>query len=144
MAAQLEAGKHPPQKQGHTTFEQDKTGPVSGQPNETLNLPRQGQQADHVALVVVSIQLHRHGQTQIGNERERVSRVDGQRCEHRENRAHEALFQPGLLLRGQVRRLDHGHVLFAQLVDQRTPDPLLFAHQRPRPGIDLSELLTGA
>ncbi len=76
------------------------------QPDEALQRHRQAQQRRHLVLVLEVLQLQRDRKAEIGNERERVRRVDRQRRQHRKHRIQEMLFQPGQLVLGQRVGLD--------------------------------------
>ena len=71
------------------------------QADEPLQRHRQAQQRAHLLAVLAMAKLQGHREAEVGDERERMRRVDRQRGEHRENLFLEVLFQPDLLILGQ-------------------------------------------
>ena len=56
-----------------------------GQPDEALQRHRQAQQRRHLLAVLAMPQLQRDREAEIGDERERMRRIDRQRRQHRED-----------------------------------------------------------
>ena len=77
----------------------------SGSRMKRFSADRQAQQRHHLLLVLAVCELQRDREAEIGNERERVRRVDRQRRQHREHLLEEMIFQPDHLVLGRARRL---------------------------------------
>ena len=140
-AAQLETREDPVEEHGDAFLEQDEPLITAGQADETLDLSRQGQEADHQPVVARPVKLQRFGQPEIRDERERVCRIDGEWSQDREDRGHKPVFEPGRLIRGELVRLYHGDILRPQRVHQPQPCLLLRGHEGARARIDRRELL---
>ena len=76
----------------------------SGSLMKRLQRRRQAQQRRHALAVLEVAQLQRDREAEIGNERERMRRVDRQRRQHRENLLQEMVLQPGELVLGRAGR----------------------------------------
>ena len=63
-----------------------------------------GISAAHAVPVLLALQQQRHHQAHVGDERERMRRVDRQRRQHREHPLHEPGVEPGPVVGGQRRR----------------------------------------
>ena len=68
-----------------------------GQADEALDLLRHANERVHRLAVLDARQLHRHGEAEIGNERERMRRIDRQRRQQRKDMGEEAVLEPGAL-----------------------------------------------
>ncbi len=89
-----------------------------------------GISARMLLAVLVAQQQQGHHQAHVGDERERMRRVDRQRRQHREHPLHEPGVQPGHVVGGQRVRLAHLDAGVAQQAAQLAPDPLLLGQQR--------------
>ena len=58
----------------------------------------------HAIAVADPLELQRQAEAAIGDERERMRRVDRERRQHREDLGHEALFEPGAVARLEIGR----------------------------------------
>ena len=97
----------------------------------------------HRSVVGVALELEREGEAEVGNERERVRRVDRQRRQHREDVEEEIVLQP-LAVAGRQRGdvADDDPRLF-ELGAQRAPALLLRGDEFGDPRADALELLGG-
>ena len=110
------------------------------QADEALDLVGHADQRVH-RLAVAAGKLQRDGEAEIGNERERMRRIDRQRRQHRENVTQEIIVEPGLFLLGHVRAIDQDDPLVDQRRAQLAPLLLLVAGQRRHGLADAYELL---
>ncbi len=77
------------------------------QPHEAVERRRQAQKRRHRLAAVDAVQLQAHGKAEIGNEGERVRRIDGERRQHREHAFLKLGFQPvAILIRKRSRAYD--------------------------------------
>ena len=74
------------------------------QAHEAVDLRRQRQQRHQRALVVLALQLEDRREAAVRDERERMRRIDGERCQDREDLVDEILLEPGALGRRSARR----------------------------------------
>ncbi len=74
--------------------------------HEALDLVRHADQRVHRLAVAGARELQRQREAEIGNERERMRRIDRERRQHREDGGQEILLQPVMLLLGHVLRID--------------------------------------
>ena len=79
------------------------------QANKALDLLRHADERVHRLAVLGARELHRHGEAEIGNEGERMRRVDGERRQQRKDVGEEALLEPGALGFLKVAGLDQHH-----------------------------------
>ena len=116
-----------------------------GQPDESLQRHWKAQQRRHFLAISAMAKLQRNREAEIGNEGERMRRIDGERRQHRENLFVEVLFQPvPLVLRQGVR----GDALNALRLEQnqKVGEALMLVFLQP-PHLDqqlLELLLRGA
>src|ERR1700677_4028687 len=76
------------------------------QPHEPLDAVRHADERVHRLAVLGARQLQGHGEAEIGNERERMRRIDRKRRQQRENVREEIIFEPGLLRLADVGPID--------------------------------------
>ncbi len=92
------AGKKPANKQRRRFLERDQTNGMiaaTWQPDETIDLLRHADERIHRLAVLYPRELQRDGKAEIGNERERMRRIDSQRRQQRKHMGEEMLLQPG-------------------------------------------------
>jgi len=85
--------------------------------------------------------LQREREAQIGDERERMSRVDRERRQNGKDLFEEARLEPGEFLRRHFVRFENGKAVAAHFVAQRYPLALLLAHEFVRHRVHEIELL---
>ena len=113
------AGEEAMDEQRHRLFEADETilaVLVRRQPDEALDRAWHAQERRHAMAVGLARHLQGDGQAEIGDEGERVRRVDGERGQHREDRIEEIVLQPfavGVADLGGIDKVDVGLVQFA-------------------------------
>ena len=132
LPVDLVTGEEAVDEQGHGLFEADEAvlaGVVRRQANEALDAAGNAQQRGHVLAVGPARHLQRHRQAKIGDERERVRRVDGERGEHREDRIEEIVLQPVAVGIADAAGIDEVDVGFVQFAAQLRPACLLVAGQ---------------
>jgi hypothetical protein len=113
------------------------------QPNETLDAVRHADEGVHRLAVLGARQLQGDGEAEIGNERERMRRVDRERGQQRENVAEKIIFEPGFLRLGDVWGVDQRDAGLGERRAQLAPLRLLVLGQdRHRLG-DAHQLLGG-
>ena len=103
-ALDLVAGEQLADEQADRLFERDEADTRalrSGRRMKRFERRRQAQQRRHLLAVLAVAQLQRHREAEIGDERERMRRVDRQRRQHRKDLLLEMVFQPGPLVLGQ-------------------------------------------
>ena len=116
---------------------------AAGEPDEALDLLRHADQRVHRLAVAAAGELQRDREGQIGNERERMRRINRQRREQRENVGEETLLEPGALGLLQVGAVDQGHADVCQFGPQFLPALLLVMRQSRHRLADAGELLVG-
>ena len=87
--------------------------------------------------------MQRYGEAEIGDERERVRRIDGKRGEQGKDLPKEIILQPHLFLLGHLRSVDQNNALLGQHLPKLAPALLLIARQRPHGFPDPAELFGG-
>ena len=87
--------------------------------------------------------LQRDREGEIGNERERMRRIDGERRQQREHVGEEALLQPGALGLLEIAAVDQRHAGGGQRRPQFQPALLLIAGELRHRLADAGELLGG-
>ena len=100
------------------------------QPDEALDLVRHADQRVHRLAVAGAHELQRDREAEIGDERERMRRIDRQRREQREHLTQEVILQPGLFLPGHIRTVDQHDARRGELDAQFPPPRLLVAGER--------------
>ena len=126
------AGKQAADEQRGRLLQGDRAGPLvaaAGQPDEALDLLRHADQRVHRLAVADAGELQRDREAEIGNERERMRRIDRQRRQQRENMAEEMLLEPCALGLLQVGAVDQGHAASASSGPQLPPALLLVVRQ---------------
>ena len=93
-----------------------------------------------IALPSLARKLQRNGETEIGNERERMRRVDGERRQQRKDLPEKIILEPGLLLLGHLRPFDQHDSLLGQHLPKLAPAFLLVAGERAHRLGDAGEL----
>ena len=111
------------------------------QTHEALDLRRDRQQRIHRLAIGLTTQLQRQRETEIGDERERMGRINGERREDREDLFEETRFEPRKFFGRHLLGGEHGDARAAQFRADRKPEALLLLHERVGAGIDTVELL---
>ncbi len=111
------------------------------QPDETIDLVRHADQRVHRLAVAGAHELQRDREAEIGDERERMRRVDRERREQREHLTQEVILQPGLFLPGHIRSVNQRDFRRGELDAQFPPPRLLIAGERRHRFGDACELL---
>ena len=76
------------------------------QPHESLDAVRHADERVHRLAVLGARQLQGHREAEIGNERERMRRIDRERRQQRENVREEIIFEPGLFRLADIGTVD--------------------------------------
>ena len=113
------------------------------QADEALGPRRQADERIQNLAVAPANQLQGDGGAEIGNERERMRRVDGERRQHREDVAEEVILEPGPFGLRQAGSLGEDDALFEQDIPQFAPAPLLVGGEVRDGDRDLRQLLLG-
>src|SRR4029450_13934580 len=100
------------------------------QAHEPVDLVRHADERVHRLAVARARQLQRDGEAEIGNERERMRRVDGERREQREDLPKEVIFEPRLFFLGHLGSFDQHDSMIGQHLPQLAPALLLVARKR--------------
>ena len=137
----LVAGEQARQEDRDQLFQRQEADAAARQAHEAVDLRRQRQQRHQRPLVVLALQLEDRREAAVGDERERVRRVDRQRRQDREDLVDEELSSQVALAVGELGAGEHGDAGLAQLALQRAPDALLVGHQVERALADRGELL---
>ena len=129
VADQVIAREQLAEERADGVFEADEADRGARQADEARQHRRQHQQRAQQLVVRLAAQLEDQAEALVGDERERVRRIDGLGREHREDLLEEMPFQP--LPLGGVSAFggDDVEIDARQLLDQRAPDPLLRLHQ---------------
>ena len=137
------AGKQPADEQHGRVLERDQADGVAGarQLDEALDLLRHADQRVHRLAVLHARELQREREAEIGNERERMRRIDRQRREQREDVGEEMLLQPGALGLLELRAVDQRDADGGEFGPQFDPALLLIARQLRNRLADARELL---
>ncbi len=108
MPERRHAGKQ--LRQSHSEqrlLDQDEPPLLARQPDEPLDALGDENQRIYLGPVI-SPQFYNHGQRAIGEERERMRRVDRDRRQHRQQPVDEQLPQPGEIIAGQRLMVENG------------------------------------
>ena len=113
MAERRHAGKQLRQSDGEQhLLDQGEPPLLARQPDEPLDAF--GDEHQRIDLrSVLAAQFHNHRQGAIGNERERMRRVDRDRGQHREQPIDEQLPQPSAVVAGQRLVVENGNAFGA-------------------------------
>jgi hypothetical protein len=114
---------------------------LGGQGHEAGDLLGDRQQRLQLAVVAFPFQLQRQRKAGVGDERERMRRVDGQRRQHRKDVVQEMGFQMLQVARRQLAALEDRDALGLHLFPQAVEGGLLRLHQAARVGVDKLQLL---
>ena len=109
--------------------------------DEALDLLRHADERVHRLAVARACELQRDRETEIGNERERMRRIDGERREQREYVGEETLLQPDALRLLEICRVNQRHAGGGQGRPQFQPALLLLAGKACDRLADARELL---
>ena len=127
------AGKQPADEQAGQLLERNHPDGRASigvrQADEAIDLAGNADERIHRPAVARAGKLQRDGEAEIGNERERVRGVDGERREQRKNLLQEMILEPGLFLLGHVRSVDQHDALLGERLAQFAPALLLVAGQ---------------
>ncbi len=125
-------------------FERDHAGArhsvATWQAHEPLDLVWHADERVHRLAVARARQLQRNGEAEIGNERERMRRIDGERREQRKDLPKEVIFEPRLFFLGHLGAFDQHDAVLGQHLPQLAPALLLVARERSDGVADPSEL----
>ena len=112
-----------------------------GMPDEAVDLAGDADQRIHRLAIAHARKLQRDGEAEVGDERERMRRIDGERSEQGKNLPQELIFEPGLFLFRHLRPIDQHDASGGEHLPQLVPALLLIARQH-RDGLsDARELL---
>ena len=111
------------------------------QPDKALGAVGNADQRIHRLAVARARKLQRNGEAEIGDERERMRRVDGERREQGKDLPQEVILEPALFLLRDVRPVDQHDALLGQHPAKLEPALLLVGPQRRDRLPDAGELL---
>ena len=111
------------------------------QPHETLEPVRHADERIHRLAVLGAGKLQGHREAEIGNERERMRRIDGERRQQRKNMGEEIIFEPRLLRLGHIGAVDQHDAGSGQRRAQFAPLRLLVLSQHHDGFGDTGQLL---
>ena len=100
------------------------------QPHESLDAVRHADERVHRLAILGARQLQGHGEAKIGNERERMRRIDRKRRQQRENVREEIIFKPGFFSLADVGTIDQHNAGFRKRGAQFAPLCLLILDQQ--------------
>ena len=129
IANQIIAGEQLIKERPDGVFQADPAHRFARQPDEARQHRRQHQQRAQQFIVGLAAQFQDQRKALVGDERERVRRIDRLRGEHRENLIEEMRLQPVPLRLGEFPGGDDVKIGARQLLGQQAPHPLLFFHQ---------------
>jgi hypothetical protein len=133
--------EQPVEETYHQLFQEDEPRLGPGQADEPLKLRRQqNQRVQRVATRRVE-ELQHDPQPLVGDEGERVRRINGDGRQDREDMVVEPRLQPVPLGLGDLVGIDHRDADLGQFAHQVDPDPVLVAHQRAGDLMDGRQLL---
>lgn len=95
------------------------------QTDEAVECGRQTQESRHRLTAIDAIELQAHRKSQIGDEWERMRRIDRQGRQNRENQCFEFVFQPDQILFGKCGRTNDIDVFLAQILLENRKRSLL-------------------
>ena len=113
------------------------------QPDEALGAVGNADQRIHRLAVAGARKVQRNGEAEIGDERERMRRVDGERREQRKDLPQEVILEPALFLLRDVGAVDQHDALLGQHPAKLEPALLLVGPQHRDRLADAGELLGG-
>ena len=113
------------------------------QPDETFDLLRHADERVHRLAVFHARELQRDGEAEIGNERERMRGIDGQRRQQWEYVSEEVLFQPVAFRLLEVASFDQNNIGRRERRTKLEPALLLIAGELRDRFADPRELLRG-
>ena len=140
----LVPGEQPPGLGGDQRLQRHQPeagGTAFRQADEALHLRRQAHKRVEAPSVPLVDEVQRDRKPEVGDERERMRGVDGERRQNRENVLHEVIAQPFELLFRQVRRFGDDDLLLRQFGAQLPPALLLSGDQFIDTFADARELL---
>ena len=111
------------------------------QSHKALDPVRHANERVHRLAVFAASKLQRDGKAEIGNERERMRRIDGKRRQQRKHMGKKIVFEPGFLAARHIRAIDEHNARGGQLRPQLAPLRLLILHQDHHRFGDAYELL---
>ena len=139
----LIAGEQTADEQSDRVFQQNEAGRVGlgfRQPDEAGNAGRHAHQRVQRPSVALPLQLQRERKAEIGDERERMRRIDRQRRQYREDVLQEELVEPAVLARGQSAFSDDDDPGLGEVGLQFEPAALLVPGKVADDIVDLFEL----
>ena len=137
------AGEEPCGEKRHRLVEADEAIDAAlarRQADEAVEALRHAHQRGHALAARLAPELERNRQAEIGDERERVRGIDGERRQHREDGIEEMVLQPVALALGDLGRVDENDAVLAELAAKHAPAALLVARQHRYRLADLGEL----
>src|SRR6185295_5149638 len=140
------AGEEAGNEQAGRMLQRDETRASAlrvGQADKAIDDAGHTDQRVHVAPVARARELQRDREAEIGDEGERMRRVDRERGKDREDVMEEMVLQPGLLGLGDIAAVNQDDVLLAQVLAQRTPARLLIGRKASHRLADANKLLRG-
>ena len=112
-----------------------------GRLTKRSSCPGYRHQGVELAVLLPIEHLQRQAEPAIGEEREWMRRVDGERRQDREDLTDECALQPFAVGLVELIGIDHRDADLTQFQAQRLPAGLLIIHQLADHGVDLGELL---
>ncbi len=141
------AGEQTVDEQANRVLEQDEAGhsrmTVGGDADETFDLGRHADKSVQWPAIALARQLQRERKAQIGNERERVRRVNRHRRQNREDVLHEIVVEPGALVLADLVAADDDNACLFQIALNGQPTALLVMCEFDDDFVDAVELLGG-
>jgi hypothetical protein len=137
----IEAGKQAIEEQRQHLLDRQVALPAPGQAHEALDRRGDRDQALDVLVVPLPPQIEDHAEAEVGDEGERVRRVDRDRRENREQALHEVSLEPLALPPVEIAGSENRNVRGVQLGPQLLPAALLALDQRRHPLVDQDQLL---
>ena len=139
------AGKQASDEQPDHLFERDHAGGGRSlgarQTHEAVDLVRHADERVHRLAVARARKLQRNGEAEIGNERERMRRIDGERRQQRKDLPEKIVLEPDLLFLRHLRSVDQHDALLGQHLPKLAPALLLVAGEHADRLGDAGELL---
>ena len=139
--AQFEGRKQAIDEQAHHIFDGDIADRLARQSDEALDLFRNDHQPGK--FLIRPVQFHHQAKALVGHEREGVSRIHGDRRQHRENRLVEMFAKPQAVIRPEALGIHHRDAGRMKQVFQLMPGLLLQRHNAGNPVLNRLQLGAG-
>ncbi len=148
LALHLAAGKQPVQEEDQEALQREEAAGVLAAPAgrqfpEPVDLGRHRHERVELLVVRQTPQLQRQSEAEVGDEGERMGRIDRQRRQHWEDAAVEDLLDRRSVGGGDVLGVQEDEAVAGELGAHRPPDALLPGHQVAGGGVDPDQLLRG-